>query len=64
MLGGKAHVYHSLCESLGVSRSRVTQCTVLSLRELNTNRVDRWQHTIETTHEDVRRQQLRLLTDG
>ena len=60
---GKEHVYYSLCESLRVSRSRVTQRTVLHLGELNTTQVDRWERTIETVHEDGRRQQLRLFTD-
>jgi hypothetical protein len=60
---GKEHVYYSLCESLRVSRSRVTQRTVLHLGELNTSQLDRWERTIETVHEDGRRQQLRLFTD-
>jgi transposase len=60
---GKAHVYYSLCESLRVSRARVTQRTVLHLGELNTTQVDRWERTIETVQEDGRRQQLRLFTD-
>src|SRR5437773_5301130 len=60
---GKEHVYYSLSESLRVSRSRVTQRTVLHLGELNTTQVDRWERTIETVHEDGRRQQLRLFTD-
>jgi len=60
---GKEHVYYSLCESLRVSRSRVTQRTVLHLGELNTTQVDQWERTIETVHEDGRRQQLRLFTD-
>jgi transposase len=60
---GKEHVYYSLSESLRVSRSRVTQRTVLHLGELNTAQVDRWERTIETVHEDGRRQQLRLFTD-
>jgi len=41
---GKEHVYYSLCESLRVNRSRVTQRTVLHLGELNTRQLDRWQH--------------------
>ena len=60
---GKEHVYYSLCESLRVSRSRVTQRTVLHLGELNTTQVDRWERTIEAVQEDGRRQQLRLFTD-
>jgi len=60
---GKEHIYYSLCESLRVSRSRVTQRTVLHLGELNTRQLDRWQRTIETVHEDGERQQLRLFTD-
>jgi transposase len=60
---GKEHVYYSLCESLRVSRSRVTQRTVLHLGELNTTQVDRWERTIETVHENGQRQQLRLFTD-
>jgi transposase len=60
---GKQHVYYSLCESLRVSRSRVTQRTVLHLGELNTTQVNRWQRTIETVQEDGQRQQLRLFTD-
>jgi len=60
---GKEHVYYSLCESLRVSRSRVTQRTVLHLGELNTCQVDRWQRTVEAVNEDGQRQQLRLFTD-
>jgi transposase len=60
---GKEHIYYSLCESLRVSRSRVTQRTVLHLGELNTRQVDHWQRTIETIQEDGERQQLRLFTD-
>ena len=60
---GKEHIYYSLGESLRVSRSRVTQRTVLHLGELNTTQVDRWQRTIETIHEDGRRHQMRLFTD-
>jgi hypothetical protein len=60
---GKEHVYYSLGESLRVSRSRVTQRTVLHLGELNTTQVDRWQRTIETIHEDGQRHQMRLFTD-
>jgi hypothetical protein len=36
---------------------------VLPLGELNTTQIERWQHTIETIHEDGRRQQLRLFSD-
>jgi transposase len=60
---GKEHIYYSLCESLRVSRFRVTQRTVLHLGELNTTQMDRWERTIETVHEDGQRQQLRLFTD-
>lgn len=60
---GKEHIYYSLCESLRVSRARVTQRTVLHLGELNTTQVDRWQRTIDTVQEDGQRQQLRLFTD-
>lgn len=60
---GKEHIYYSLCESLRLSRSRVTQRTVLHLGELNTTQIDRWERTIEAVHEDGRRQQLRLFTD-
>jgi hypothetical protein len=60
---GKQHIYYSVCESLRVSRSRVTQRTVLHLGELNTTQVDRWQRTIDTVQEDGQRQQLRLFTD-
>jgi len=60
---GKEHIYYSLCESLRVSRSRVTQRTVLHLGELNTTQVDRWERRIEAVQEDGRRQQLRLFTD-
>ena len=60
---GKEHVYYSLCESVRVSRSRVTQRTVLHLGELNTTQVDRWERTIETVQENGQRQQLRLFTD-
>ena len=61
---GKVHIYYSLCESLRVNRSRVTQRTVLHLGELNTTQLDRWQHSIDTVHEDGRRHQMRLFTDG
>ena len=60
---GKLHIYYSLCESLRVSRSRVTQRTVLHLGELNTTQLDRWQRSIETVHEDGQRHQMRLFTD-
>lgn len=60
---GKEHIYYSLCESLRVSRSRVTQRRVLHLGELNTTQVDRWVRTIEAVQEDGQRQQLRLFTD-
>lgn len=60
---GKEHIYYSLCESLRVSRKRVTQRTVLHLGELNTTQIDRWQRTIEAVQEDGRRHQLRLFTD-
>src|SRR5207247_8657353 len=60
---GKEHVYYSLCESVRVSRSRVTQRSVLHLGELNTTQVDRWERTIETVQENGQRQQLRLFTD-
>jgi len=60
---GKEHIYYSLCESMRVSRSRVTQRTVLHLGELNTTQVDRWERTIETVQENGQRQQLRLFTD-
>lgn len=46
-----------------MSRSRVTQRTVLHLGELNTTQVDRWERTIEAVQEDGQRQQLRLFTD-
>jgi transposase len=60
---GKEHVYYSLCESLRVSRSRVTQRRVLHLGELNTTQLDGWQRTIDTVHEDGRVRQMRLFTD-
>jgi len=60
---GKEHVYYSLCESLRVSRSRVTQRSVLHLGELNTTQVDGWQRTIDTVQEDGRARQMRLFTD-
>lgn len=60
---GKEHIYYSLCESVRVGRSRVTQRTVLHLGELNTTQLDRWERTMETVHEDGRRQPLRLFTD-
>jgi len=60
---GKLHIYYSLCESLRVSRSRVTQRRVLHLGELNTTQLDRWQRSIETVHEDGQRHQMRLFTD-
>jgi len=61
---GKEHVYYSLCESLRVSRSRVTQRTMLHLGELNTTQRDCWQRTVETVHEDGQRQQMRLFADA
>src|SRR5205814_9458515 len=60
---GKEHIYYSLCERVRVSRSRVTQRTVLHLGELNTTQVDRWERTIETVQQNGQRQQLRLFTD-
>jgi transposase len=60
---GKLHIYYSVCESLRVSRSRVTQRRVLQLGELNTTQLDRWQRSIETVHEDGQRHQMRLFTD-
>lgn len=60
---GKTHVYYTLNESVRVGRQRVVQRRVLHLGELNTTQVDRWQHTIETIHEDGRRRQLRLFSD-
>jgi negative regulator of sigma E activity len=60
---GKLHVYYSLCESLRVSRSRVTQRTVLHLGELNTTQLDCWQRSIEIVDEDGQRYQMRLFTD-
>jgi len=60
---GKEHIYYSLCESLRVNRTRVTQRTALHLGELNTTQVERWQRTIEAVHEDGQRQQLRLFSD-
>ena len=60
---GKSHVYYTLNESVRVSGHRVVQRRVLHLGELNTTQLDRWQRTIETIHEDGRRQQLRLFTD-
>jgi hypothetical protein len=60
---GKGHIYYSLCESLRVSRKRVTQRTVLHLGELNTTQIDRWQRIIEAVEEDGRRHQRRLFTD-
>jgi len=60
---GKEHVYYSLCESLRVSRWRVTQRIVLHLGELNSTQIDRWQRTIDTVQEEGQRQQLRFFTD-
>lgn len=60
---GKEHTYYSLCESLRISRSRVTQRQVLHLGELNTSQVEQWQRTVEAVQEDGQRQQLRLFTD-
>lgn len=60
---GKTHVYYSVCESLRVSASRVTQRQVLHLGELNTTQVEGWQRSIEVLHEDGQRYQRRLFTD-
>ncbi len=63
MKDGKEHIYYSLAESVRVSRSRVSQRTVLHLGELNTTQVERWQRTIEVIQEDGARHPLRLFTD-
>jgi len=60
---GKTHTYYTLNESLRVGRWRTIQRCVLHLGELNTTQVERWQHTIETVHEDGKRHQMRLFTD-
>ncbi len=60
---GNEHVYYSLCESLRVSRCRVTQRTVLHLGELNTTQVDWWTRTVEAVDEHAQCQQMRLFTD-
>jgi transposase len=60
---GKAHVYYSLCESVRLSRNRVIQRRVLSLGELNTNQLERWQRSIEVIQQAGERRQCRLFTD-
>jgi Transposase DDE domain len=60
---GKAHVYYSLCESVRLSRNRVIQRRVLSLGELNTTQVERWQRSIEVIQQAGERRQYRLFTD-
>jgi transposase len=60
---GKEHVYYSICESVRVSRRRVTQRKVLHLGELNTTQLDRWQRAIEVICEGGERRQMRLFSD-
>lgn len=60
---GKAHTCYSVCESLRVTRDRVVQRQVLHLGELNTTRLDSWQHSLDVLHEDGQRRQRRLFTD-
>ena len=59
----KEHVYYSLCESLRVSGRRVIQRRVLSLGELNTTQLERWQRSIEVVQQEGERRQYRLFTD-
>lgn len=56
-------MYHSLTESLHVSRQRVVQRTVPHLGKLNTTQMERWQRTIEAIPEDGQRRQLRRFTN-
>ena len=49
---GKEHVYYSLCESLRVSGRRVIQRRVLTLGELNTTQLERWQRSIEVIQQE------------
>ena len=60
---GKEHIYYSVCESVRVSRRRVTQRKVLHLGELNTTQIDRWQRAIDVVCESGERRQMRLLSD-
>ena len=59
----KEHVYYSLCESLRVSGRRVIQRRVLSLGELNTSQLERWQRSIEVIQQEGEPRQCRLFTD-
>ena len=61
--GGKTHRYYSVCESLRVSSGRTVQRQLLHLGELSSARIDSWQRTIETLHEDGSRRQQRFTTD-
>lgn len=60
---GKEHIYYSVCESVRVSRRRITQRKVLHLGELNTTQLDRWQRAIDVVCESGQRRQMRLLSD-
>ena len=60
---GKTHVYYSLCESVRLSPKRVMQRRVLSLGELNTTQVERWQRSIEVIQQEGECRQCRLFTD-
>jgi hypothetical protein len=59
----KEHVYYSLCESVRLSPQRVVQRRLLSLGELNTTQVERWQRSIEVIQQDGGSRQYRLFTD-
>jgi hypothetical protein len=59
----KEHVYYSLCESVRLSPQRVIQRRLLSLGELNTTQVERWQRSIEVIQQEGERRQYRLFTD-
>jgi transposase len=59
----KEHVYYSLCESVRLSAQRVVQRRLLSLGELNTTQVERWQRSIEVMQQEGGSRQYRLFTD-
>jgi hypothetical protein len=59
----KEHVYYSLGESVRLSAQRVIQRRLLSLGELNTTQLERWQRSIEVIQQDGGSRQYRLFTD-
>ena len=59
---GKEHVYYSLCESVRLSAQRVVQRRLLSLGELNTTQVERWQRSIEVIQQEGGSRQYRLIS--